>query len=213
MKQAKFLVMEGCDGSGKTTVAQAVYKRLKEEGVDIIYTREPGGIDISEQIRAVILDPKNTAMNNRTEALLYAAGRRQHLVEKILPAMEKGQWVLCDRFVFSSLAYQGYARGIGMEEVMKINEFALEGVEPGHTIFLDIPAEVGLERINRNRSYLDRLDQEGLDFHNRVFQGYQEVLKKYGKDTKVIDANRPAEDVIEDVYKYLVEECGVCAKR
>ena len=137
MAKGQFIAFEGCDGSGKTTVSRAVYERLKEEGYDVIYTREPGGIEISEQIRNVILDPKNVTMDERTEALLYAASRRQHLMEKVLPALEQGKIVLSDRYVLSSLAYQGYARGIGIEEVWRINEFAIEDHMPDHTIFLD----------------------------------------------------------------------------
>ena len=127
MDRGWFIVFEGCDGSGKTTVSQGVYQNLIDKGYPVIYTREPGGIDIAEQIRNVILDPKNTAMDSKTEALLYAASRRQHLVEKVIPALEAGKIVICDRFIDSSLAYQGYARHLGIENVYAINQFAVEG--------------------------------------------------------------------------------------
>ena len=127
MKKGYFITFEGPDGSGKTTVSTAVAKRLQEAGIESIYTREPGGIEIAEQIRSVILDPANTAMDSKTEALLYAAARRQHLIEKVLPALEAGKVVICDRFVDSSLAYQGVGRNLGIEEVLSINEFAIEG--------------------------------------------------------------------------------------
>lgn len=205
MKHGAFVVIEGCDGSGKTTVCQAVYQQLLEEGADVVYTREPGGIDIAEQIRRVILDPKNTAMDNRTEALLYAASRRQHVAEKILPALAKGKLVLCERFVYSSLAYQGYARGIGIEAVWDINRFAIEDCMPDGTIFLNIDAKTGLERI-QGRRFLDRLDQENLSFHQKVYEGYQEVLKRYGQQTIMVDASRALELVIQDVYQIVKKE-------
>ena len=133
-----FITFEGPDGSGKTTISTKVQQKLVEMGYDAIYTREPGGIEIAEQIRNVILDPKNTAMDPKTEALLYAASRRQHLVEKVIPALEKGQIIICDRFIDSSLAYQGYARHLGIDEVYAINEFAIEGHFPDTTIFLNL---------------------------------------------------------------------------
>ncbi|MBQ1304991.1 MAG: dTMP kinase [Erysipelotrichales bacterium] len=202
MAKGQFIAFEGCDGSGKTTVSRAVYERLKEEGYDVIYTREPGGIEISEQIRNVILDPKNVTMDERTEALLYAASRRQHLMEKVLPALEQGKIVLSDRYVLSSLAYQGYARGIGIEEVWRINEFAIEDHMPDHTIFLDIEAKTGIERL-KNRASLDRLDKEALSFHERVFDGYKKINEMYKDQIVTFDANRPAEEVIENVWEYL----------
>ena len=157
MKKGLFITFEGNDGSGKTTISKMAYEKLMDMGYPVVYTREPGGIDIAEQIRHVILDPKNTAMDARCEALLYAASRRQHLVEKVLPALAKHQIVLCDRFVDSSLVYQGIARGIGIEEVYKINEFAIEGHLPDATIFLHVVLHTGLSRIE-TRGEKDRLD-------------------------------------------------------
>ncbi|MFV0379218.1 MAG: dTMP kinase [Anaerorhabdus sp.] len=196
-KRGYFITFEGPDGSGKTTVSKAVYEHLKEMGVDAIYTREPGGIDIAEQIRNVILDPRNTAMDQRTEALLYAASRRQHLVELVLPALKKNQIVLCDRFVDSSLAYQGFGRHLGIDEVFNINYFATDGLMPDKTIFLDLSAEEGLKRIE-NRVYKDRLDQESLNFHFDVVKGYQEVVKRFSDRMVVIDASKNSEEVINE---------------
>ncbi len=196
MNKGLFITFEGPDGSGKTTVSTEVYKRLLNEGYDVIYTREPGGIDIAEQIRKVILDPANTAMDIRTEALLYAASRRQHLVEKVLPALAQDKIVICDRFVDSSLAYQGVGRGIGMEEVFQINQFAIEGKMPDKTIYLDIDAEVGLQRIG-NRAFKDRLDQESLDFHSKVMEGYKQVFEKFKDRMILIDASKDPETVIQ----------------
>lgn len=200
-----FITFEGPDGSGKTTISTAVTEKLKEMGYDAIYTREPGGIDIAEQIRNVILDPKNVTMDAKTEALLYAASRRQHLVEKVIPALKKGQIVICDRFVDSSLAYQGYARHLGIENVFRINEFAIEGHFPDITIFLNLGYEDGLKRIEK-RAFKDRLDLETNDFHSEVSKGYQIVLEKYQHRMNVVDASNPIEKVIEDSLTIILEK-------
>ncbi len=204
MKKGKFITFEGPDGSGKTTVSTAVVEKLKEAGVPVLYSREPGGSVIAEEIRDVILDPKNTAMDARTEALLYAASRRQHLKEIIEPALDKGINVICDRFIDSSLAYQGYGRHIGEKEVYQINEFAIESHMPDKTIFLKISAEEGLARI-QNRSFLDRLDQESITFHDDVFNGYEKVVEKYKDRMIIIDASQDVEHVIQDAYEAVME--------
>lgn len=204
MTKGLFITFEGPDGSGKTTCSKAVYQRLLDEGIDVIYTREPGGIEIAEQIRSVILDPKNTNMDYRCEALLYAASRRQHLVEKVLPALEKGQIVICDRFVDSSLAYQGCGRHLGIDEVFSINQFAIEDHMPDHTLFLDISAEVGLSRL-QNRAFKDRLDQESLQFHEDTWQGYQEIVRRFKERMTIIDANKTPEEVAEACYVKIKE--------
>lgn len=204
MQKGKFITFEGPDGSGKTTVSTAVVEKLKEAGIPVLYSREPGGSAIAEQIRDVILDPKNTAMDARTEALLYAASRRQHLKEIIEPALYKGINVICDRFIDSSLAYQGYGRHIGEKEVYQINEFAIESHMPDKTIFLKISAEDGLARI-QNRSFLDRLDQESITFHDDVFNGYEKVVEKYKDRMIIVDASKEVDAVIEDAYKAVME--------
>lgn len=208
MRHGMFITFEGPDGSGKTTVSTAVEQRLREEGYDTIYTREPGGSDIAEQIRRVILDPENTAMDARTEALLYAASRRQHLVEVILPALAAGKNVISDRFVDSSLAYQGCGRGLGVDEVLAINQFAIEGHMPDKTIYLKISAREGLKRI-QSREYLDRLDQEKADFHETVAAGYESLLERFRDRMIVIPADQPKEKVIAEAYlavKKLLDE-------
>lgn len=204
MTRGKFITFEGPDGSGKTTVSTAVVKKLQEMGYPVRYTREPGGSNIAEQIRGIILDPQNTEMDARTEALLYAASRRQHLVDRVFPALEEGTHVICDRFVDSSLAYQGFGRGLGIEEVYAINEFAVAGAMPDKTIFLDISAEEGLKRI-ADRSFLDRLDQESIEFHRAVYEGYQEVVRRYPDRIICVDAGRTPEEVIEDACRIIKE--------
>lgn len=199
-----FITIEGPEGAGKTTVMQDVFEQLQSEGYDLISTREPGGIRISERIREIILDNEFTEMDGRTEALLYAAARRQHLVEKIEPALAQGKIVLCDRFVDASLAYQGYARGLGIDEVLSINEFAIGKLMPDLTLYFDVEPEIGLNRIAKNDSReLNRLDVESLAFHQAVRTGYQEVVKRYPNRIQVIDASQSQEEVTNYVLNVL----------
>lgn len=192
-----FITFEGPDGSGKSTVAKAIFEKLQEKGYDVVHTREPGGIDIAEQIRNVILNPNNTAMDPKTEALLYAASRRQHLVEKVFPAVQEGKIVICERFIDSSLAYQGFGRQLGFEEVLGINLFATENTYPDMTIYLDVDEAVGLSRL-QNRDFKDRLDQESIEFHHRVKKGYETVLEKFKDRIRIVDASKPLQEVIEN---------------
>lgn len=205
MKKGLFLTIEGCDGSGKSTACKQIIERLEAQGYDVLYTREPGGSDIAEQIRRVILDVNNTAMNDRTEALLYAASRRQHLVEKLIPALEAGKIVICDRFVDSSLVYQGYARNIGVEEVMAINKFAIGDYMPDLTVYFAIDYKEGLARLT-GRKNLDRLDVEKEAFHQRVQEGYQLLCQKYPERIKVVDASKDKESVAEAAYNIIIEK-------
>lgn len=191
-----FITLEGPEGSGKTTAVEFAVTRLIEMGYEIVRTREPGGTPIAEQIRNVILDKENTKMDPRTEALLYAASRRQHLVEKVWPAIKEGKIVICDRFLDSSLAYQGGARGLGIEEILNVNLFATENQWPDLTLLFDIDPTIGLARIasNANRE-VNRLDLEKLDFHNRVRNTFLELSKRYPDRYIVIDASKPKEEV------------------
>ncbi|MFW9335967.1 dTMP kinase [Paenibacillus polymyxa] len=201
-----FITLEGGDGSGKTTMIQRLAKYMEEEGYLVVTTREPGGIEISEKIRSIILDPAHTSMDARTEALLYAAARRQHLVEKVKPAIEQGAIVLCDRFVDSSLVYQGFARGIGIEEVASINRFAVDDWEPDATFYLDIEPELGLARINASRGEeMDRLDMESISFHHKVREAYLELARKFPERITIVDAS-PAPEQVEQVLKDLLKK-------
>jgi dTMP kinase len=198
MKNGIFITIEGPEGAGKTTIIEMLLEKLESEGYPIMKTREPGGIEIAEQIRSVILNKNNIAMDGRTEALLYAAARRQHLVEKVLPAIEQGFIVLCDRFIDSSLAYQGFARGIGMDEVYSINRFAIENRMPDATLYFDIDPEIGLKRINEHKGReVNRLDLENLEFHRKVREGYQLLSSKYSNRIIEIDASQPLQKVYE----------------
>lgn len=195
MNKGFFITFEGPDGSGKSTVARNIVEKLKEQGLDVVHTREPGGIEIAEQIRNIILDPKNTSMDPKTEALLYAASRRQHLVEKVIPAINEGKIVICERFVDSSLAYQGYGRNLGFDDILSINEFAISGIFPDLTIYLDVDAKVGLERVNSRSEAKDRLDSESIQFHHLVVEGYKEVLKRFKDRISIIDASKSIDEV------------------
>ncbi|MDL4839088.1 dTMP kinase [Aquibacillus rhizosphaerae] len=191
-----FITFEGGEGAGKTSILQLTANRLRKDGYDVITTREPGGIEIAEKIRSIILDPAHTAMDGRTEALLYAAARRQHLVEKVLPALSSGKLVLCDRFIDSSLTYQGYARELGMDEVYQMNQFAIENCMPDLTLFFDIQPEEGLKRILANKSReQNRLDLEKLNFHKKVYEGYQLLMDKFSKRIFQIDATPSIKEV------------------
>ncbi|MBF9305051.1 dTMP kinase [Staphylococcus epidermidis] len=198
---AAFITFEGPEGSGKTTVLNQINKLLSEN-YNVISTREPGGVSMGEEIRNILLDGEN--IDIRTEALLFAASRREHLVEKVIPALKNNKVVLCDRYIDSSLAYQGHARGIGIEEVKKINEFAINGLYPDLTIYLDIDAEVGRERILKNQRSQNRLDKETLTFHQKVIEGYKTLIKTNPERFKVVDATQNIESVVSDTYEIIL---------
>lgn len=192
-----FISIEGGEGAGKTSVIRQLEQQLAEHGLNVIVTREPGGIEIAEKIRSIILDKAHTAMDGRTEALLYAAARRQHLAEKVLPALQEGTAVISDRFVDSSLAYQGHARGLGIDEVYSINLFATAGELPDFTLWLDVTPEVGLRRIHADTGReVNRLDLEGLEFHRKVREGYQLVQERFPERIIRIDADGTPEEVL-----------------
>ncbi|MCI2942245.1 dTMP kinase [Staphylococcus cohnii] len=196
-----FITFEGPEGSGKTTVIQQVAEKLKYE-YNIILTREPGGVKTGEQIREVLLEGED--MDDRTEALLFAASRREHLVGKVIPALNNGNVVLCDRYIDSSLAYQGYARGIGIEEVKSINEFAINGLYPDLTIYLDVSVEVGRERILKNQRNQNRLDQEDVKFHEKVVEGYKKIIHNESERFIVINADQSIDKVVKTTYESII---------
>lgn len=180
----KFITFEGCEGSGKSTQIRLLSEKLKECGIDFVVTREPGGSHIAEEIRKIILDGKNTEMCDECEALLYAAARMQHLNEIVRPALNEGKLVICDRYVDSSLAYQGYARGLGEEYISAINDFALGKFSPDLTLFLDISPDAAFER-KHGADKGDRMEQQGIEFHRKVYRGYLELADKYPRIVKV----------------------------
>ena len=196
-----FITFEGPDGSGKSTIIQKVYDYLIENNYDVIKTREPGGSPIAEKIRNLILDTENIKMGYRTEALLYAASRAQHVEETILPALNENKIVLCDRFLISSLAYQGVGRGLGIENVRNINDFAINGVFPDFVLFFDVDPITTLKR-KSSLDTADRLEKEGNNFHERVYNGYKEILNSE-KNIEIIDATQSVEDVFSQCIEVL----------
>lgn len=199
----KFITFEGPEGSGKTSVIVAVKKHFEDAGHSLITTREPGGIKIAEEIRDIILNKENTEMDAHAEALLFAASRSQHFNEKIVPALNENKIILCDRFIDSSLAYQGHARGLGIDNVFEINKFAIGNKLPDLTIFIDVPPSVGLARVFSNTRKVDRLDLESLEFHNKVYEGYMIIAEKYKDRVVIIDGTQKVEKVIEDAIKVI----------
>lgn len=196
-----FVTFEGGEGSGKSTAIKSLVEKLKQEGFDILLTREPGGTPISEQIREVILNKENTNMDPVTEAYLYAASRRQHVIEKVRPALKEGKLVLCDRFLDSSLAYQGGARGLGFDMILDINKHAIDGLFPDVTIFFDLKPEIGLARINANSGReINRLDVEKMEFHLKVREAFLSLAKIYPERYAIIDASKSPEEVVEEAY-------------
>lgn len=206
MTKGKFITFEGGEGSGKTSVIKLILPDLEKAGYPFVLTREPGGTPIAEEIRSVILSIRSKGMDPRTEALLYCASRREHLQKKVVPNLDKGVNVLCDRYIDSSLAYQGYARGLGIDEVININMFATENEWPDFTIFFDISPEKGLERIARNQNReVNRLDLEILPFHKEVYAGYLELLERYPDRIRRLNADQPLEKVAADCLQIVLE--------
>lgn len=198
-----FITFEGCEGAGKSTQIRLLSQYLAERGKECVVTREPGGSAISEAIRTVILDGKNTAMTDECEALLYAAARAQHLSDTVLPALEAGKTVLCDRYIFSSFAYQGYGRGLDMDFLRAVNSFALQGHMPDITLFLDIPPRSAFERkhgADRN----DRIEQAGEAFHARVYQGYLRLAEEYPGQIVRVDCSGTKFETNEKIRALLV---------
>ncbi len=200
-----FITFEGNDGSGKSSAIQAVYDELIKENYNVILTREPGGSKIAEKIRTIILDTDNLGMDSKTEALLYAASRREHLMKKIIPALNEGKIILSDRYLDSSLVYQGIAREIGVNEIYNLNKFAIDDYLPDLTIMLAVRPEIGMERIKNNRHEFDRLELEKLEFHHKVYNGYKEVAKLYPNRIVMIDGEKSKEEVLQETKKVVMD--------
>ena len=209
MLTGKFISFEGPDGAGKTTVLEAILPQLKKlVAKEVITTREPGGVAIAESIRDLILDVNHTNMDDKTELLLYIAARRQHLVERILPELKKGNLVLVDRFIDSSVAYQGYGRGLDADAVTWLNNFATDGLQPDLTLYFDVDSQIGLTRIEKNKEReVNRLDLEQLDMHRRVRSGYLKLAQENPDRIVTIDAARPLEEVITDALFIIKQRC------
>lgn len=206
MEKSIFVSIEGTDGVGKSTQIENIEKYFEEKGIPYVITREPGGTEIGEKIRDIILDNNNSEMSDMTEALLYAASRAQHVKEIIKPAIDAGKAVICDRFVDSSLAYQGYGRMLG-EPVTVINEFAVDGYMPDLTFVICLNPEIGIGRIDSN--FKDRLESETMSFHQKVFQGYLELEKKYPQRIVAIDGSDTVDEIKTEIYLHLDRLLGL----
>lgn len=193
--KGKFITVEGSDGSGKTSFINFATEYLKEKGYKVITTREPGGTEFSEKVRELLFDSSND-IDAITESLLFCASRRDHIVKKILPHVNDGYIVICDRFVDSSVAYQSYGRGLSKQDILDINSYATDNLEPDLTLYFCVDVEVGLAR-TKNRDDNNRMDQESLDFYKNVKRGYDDLSRENTERIKVIDAS----DTYENVQK------------
>ena len=204
-----FITFEGTDGAGKTTQIERLTADLRQTGYDVCLTREPGGTPISEQIRDMLLNPDHSEMAAITELLLYAASRAQHVSEVIKPALEAGQIVISSRFADATVVYQGYGRGLDLERINRLNRIATDGVTPDVTFVLDLPVEIGLQRVQNSRGGLDRLEREKIEFHRRLREGYQTIARQEPQRLKIIDAQVSPEQVygqIQEAIQSLLEK-------
>ena len=209
MSKGLFIAFEGADGCGKSTQIRFLAEHLESAGLSVLCTREPGGSPVAEKIRTLLLDQESTGMAALTEALLYAAARAEHVRKVIAPALQAGKVVICDRFVDSSIAYQGYGRALGAKTIWNINEAAVDGILPDVTVFMNVPPEQAFTRMNENKEY-DRMESEGLSFHQRVYEGYMELTKKPG--VIVIDAQGTkydTSDIIREKIEDVLKEAGL----
>ncbi len=200
-----FITLEGGDGAGKSTQIRNIEKFFAEKGMTVTHTREPGGPPIAEKLRAILLDPANKEMHAVTEMLIYAAGRAQNVREIVEPALERGEIVICDRYVDSSIAYQAYGRDLG-EMVAEVNHRATGGLRPDLTIWLDIDPETGKARATHDKDP-DRLEQESTAFHTRVREGYASIAKAEPERFKRIDATGTVDEIKDEIYRFLEELC------
>lgn len=200
-----FITFEGIEGSGKTTQARLLADYLSSIDFSVLLTREPGGSVLSEKIREILIDPRSKQMKAKTECLLYAASRAQHVEEIILPAIADGKTVISDRFADATLAYQGYGRMLPIKMLRQLNDFATGGLEPNLTFLLDLPVETGLARTRKRGNKLDRLEQEAIDFHQRVRQGYLKIAKQACHRFKIIDASLSVEEIQDKIKDYVLK--------
>ncbi|MDG2307924.1 MAG: dTMP kinase [Candidatus Binatia bacterium] len=206
----RFITIEGVEGAGKTTQAARLADVLRREGHDVVLTREPGGTDLGRRLRHLLLDESSLAPTPQTELLLYLADRAEHVQRLIQPALEKGSVVIADRFSDSMVAYQGHGRGVPVETVRSLDDFARGGIEPALTFVLDLPPEEGLERIRATRSG-DRLENEDIEFHRRVRAGFQTIAAEYPQRVTVLDARSDVPAVAAEIAALARKHLGAPA--
>ncbi len=204
MNKGLFITLEGGEGAGKTSVAKLVCQRLIDDGYMCIITREPGGVKVAEEIRDTIM---NYNVNAKTEALLFAAARSEHLHQKVLPAIAAKKIVICDRFIDSSIIYQGFAKNLGMDTIKKLNQWATDDIKPDLSILIDVPPEIGLSRINEGEREINRFDQNDLKFHQDIYDGYQQLFTN--RDNRcIVDGKVSLAEVVQKVYELIKEQIG-----
>lgn len=209
MKKGFFFAFEGIDGCGKSTQVSRVRDKLVNSGYEVVVTREPGGTVISEKIREILIAPDHSEMVSECELLLYLAARAQHVKEKIIPALNKGNVVLCDRFQLATLAYQGYGRNFDIELLEKLNRFATNSIVPNMTFVFDIPVDLAFERMQKMDKQKDRLESSGIDFFHRIRNGYVELSLKNETQVTMINADRPINDISVEVIEKIL---GICTE-
>lgn len=202
-KRGRFFVFEGPDGSGKSTQAERITADLGQQGIPALCVRDPGGTDIGEQVRSVLLAPGNTDICIHTELLLYMASRSQLVEEVIRPALEASTTVICERYIYSSVVYQGFAGGLEIEDIIRIGNFATGSLVPDRVFLLDCGADRGLGRIRGSR---DRMEQKDIEFHRKVRQGYLRIAEEYSDLFIPVDGTRPEDDVFKDLKKQIYNE-------
>ena len=203
MKKGCMIVCDGSNGAGKTTLIRALQEHLKQKGIEVVLSREPGGTPIGEKIRDIILDPTTPEMCDITELMLFAAGRAQHVTEKIIPAINAGKVVISDRFATATVSFQHYARGLSFELITELNDIALNGFKPDINIILDLDPVIGLERVNSRGEGLDRLEDENIEFLNRARNGYLVQAKQDPNHFAIIDASQPQDKVIAEAISII----------
>lgn len=201
MSQGKFITFEGPEGCGKSTQIKLLSEALIKEGRLVLTTREPGGTDAGEEIRKILMNPEYVELTDLTEVFLYEAARAQLVNEVIIPALDSGQIILCDRFSESTLAYQGYGGKISVEWIQKIDQMARGGLSPDLTLFIDVDPEVGLKRARASEKEIDRLEEKDLEYHKRVYQGYLELARKNPDRIKVVDGRKGVQEVHQQILK------------
>ncbi len=206
------MTFEGIDFSGKTTQAEKLVARLQHQGAEVVFLREPGGTAISEAIRRILLDTRHAEMHPRTELFLYSAARAQMVEQVIRPALKAGKIVICDRYYDSTTAYQGYGRGLDLHMIQTLNEVATNRLKPDLTILIDIPLEIAIKRHRKNGDQKDRLEKEEWAFHHRVRQGYLELAGKEPGRFLLIDGNRPAQQIHEEIWQRVAERFNLQVK-
>jgi dTMP kinase len=203
-RKGKFITLEGPEGAGKSTQASRLAEYLRSKGLEVVKTREPGGVSISEQLRSILLNPDST-IYSRAELMLYAAGRAQHTQELIVPALESGKYVVCERYIHASMAYQGYGRGLDMGLIRELNDIATGGLAPDIVFLFDIDVAEGLQRVKSSDRELDRLEQENLLFHQKVRDGYLEICRA-SDNMFLLDSSKDSDSIYSEILSVLEKE-------